>query len=137
MLIKARETFYSMKAVPNGLKNWFIVHIVADLLFGIPLFLFPTKFLSYLYWSWSPIDPLASRIVGAALIAIAVLSYYCNRSNNVEVFRVALKFKSVWGSLAFLATAYAAFAGGSPFVWFGALVFLVFAIVWNWYRTRL
>ncbi len=126
-----------MKAVPKSLKNWFTIHIIADLIFGIPLFLFPVQFLSYLYWSWSPIDPLATRIVGAALIGIAALSYYCNRSNNLEVFRVALKFKSVWGSLAFLATAYAALTGGSPFVWFAVAVFLTFAVVWNYYRHNL
>lgn len=126
-----------MNKLPNGLKTWFNIHIIADLLFGIPLFLIPAQLLSYLYWSWSPIDPLMSRIFGAALIGIAAFSYYCNKSNNAEVFKAALRFKSVWGSLCFLAFAYAAFTGGSPSVWIGALVFLVFASVWNYYRIKL
>jgi hypothetical protein len=24
-------------AVPNGLRSWFVIHFVADMLFGIPL----------------------------------------------------------------------------------------------------
>ena len=52
--------------VPNGLRSWFVIHFVADILFAIPLLLFPQALLNLL--SWQTYDPIMTRLVGAALM---------------------------------------------------------------------
>ena len=119
----------------KGLKKWFIVHAVVDLIFGIPLLIMPIITLTLL--GWKIIDPFASRLLGAVLVGIAVLSIACNKSNNIYAFKTALKFKSTWGSLAFLVAIYSALTTEITFAWIAAIIFLMFSIAWNYYRVNL
>lgn len=123
-----------MKAVPKSLKTWYNVHIIADLIFGIPFLFFPMQFLNAFGWAISEAFPW--RIFGAALVGIAVLSYVVNKSNDIQAFRNSLKFKSVWGGLCFFVSIYTALTTGPAAVWFGVAVFFVFGAVWNYYRAK-
>ena len=67
--------------VPKGLKFWFVVHFVLDVSFAIPLLLFPRETLQF--FGWTQIDPLATRLVGAALMGIGVESFL-GRNATVE-----------------------------------------------------
>lgn len=51
----------------RALKVMLLVHVVLDVVFGLPLLLMPGRFLTLL--GWAPIDPIISRILGAALLA--------------------------------------------------------------------
>jgi hypothetical protein len=51
------------------LKGLFLAYAVLALIFGIPLFLAPGRFLGL--FGWAPVDPLLSRLLGAALLAMA------------------------------------------------------------------
>ncbi len=53
-----------MAEVPNALKKWFVAHFITDIIFAVPLFLFPSAFLGAL--GWSVVDPFAARLVAAA-----------------------------------------------------------------------
>ena len=59
--------------VPKSLRTWFVIHFVLDFIFAIPLILAPRAFLGLL--GWTSIDPIAARLVGAALIGIGGESY--------------------------------------------------------------
>jgi hypothetical protein len=85
--------------VPPGLRNWFVVHFVADMLFGIPLLFFPRWLLPLL--GWITYDPLTSRLVGAALMGIGLESLL-GRKASAETFRAMLNLKIVWASSAIL-----------------------------------
>jgi hypothetical protein len=119
----------------NSLKTWFTIHAVVDLLFGIPLFLIPTQVLTFM--GWSVIDPFASRLVGASLIGIAVLSIACNKADNKIAFKTALQFKSAWSILGFLASLYGAVTLQLSSAYAIALLFFIFGVAWNWYRVHL
>ena len=66
--------------VPTSLRVFFIVHFAIDIVFAIPLFLFPTDFLEY--FGWALVDPVASRIAAAALFGIGVESLIGSRASN-------------------------------------------------------
>ena len=59
--------------VPSSLRVWFVIHFVLDFIFAAPLLVAP-KFMLTLF-GWSTIDPLASRLVGAALMGIGGESF--------------------------------------------------------------
>ncbi len=70
------------KSVPNALRIWFVIHFIADISFALPMFLFPIKFLSLL--GWINVDPIAARLVAAALFGIGIESLL-GRNATVEV----------------------------------------------------
>lgn len=52
--------------VPGSLGTWFVIHFIVDVVFAIPLFLFPQEFLAL--FNWRSVNPLAARLVAAAYI---------------------------------------------------------------------
>ena len=120
--------------IPTGLRTWFVIHFVADMLFGIPLLFFPRFLLPLL--GWSTYDPLTSRLVGAALIGIGLESLLV-RNASPETFRAMLNLKIIWASSAIFAIIAAIFDGAPAMAWVFLGIFMVFWGVWVYYRTRL
>lgn len=120
--------------VPPSLRRWFVVHFAADLLFAVPLLIAPVATLRML--GWSTVDPVATRLVGAALLAIGTQSLV-GRNASLEAYRALLGLKSLWSASAIVALALS-LAEGAPPITAGLLaIFVGFAVVWNYYRLRL
>jgi len=123
-----------MKEVPNSLRTWFVIHFAVDMLTGIPLLLFPELVMSLL--GWETIDPITSRVVGAALMGIGIESYL-GRNASTEVFRAMLNLKVIWSSSAILGIGLGIWKGGSQTGWFFLGIFIVFWVVWIYYWRKL
>jgi len=123
-----------MKEVPDSLRTWFVIHFVVDILTGIPLLLFPETVLPLL--GWTTIDPIASRVVGAALMGIGIESYL-GRNANADVFRAMLNLKIIWSSSAILGIGLGIWKGGPQAGWLFMGVFVIFWFVWINYWRRL
>jgi hypothetical protein len=122
------------KRVPKSLRNWFFVHFVADMLFAIPLIFFPNWFLSVM--GFTVVDPVMSGIVGAALVGIGGTSFLVY-NKGVETFDALVTLKIVWSWVAILVLFYYVVTGGPWSLLFILLVFVVFSIVWMYYKRRL
>ena len=57
----------------KALKYTFIVHGIVGVLVGAPLLLAPGRFLGWI--GWAPVDPVISRLLGAASLALAWSSF--------------------------------------------------------------
>jgi len=123
-----------MKEVPNSLRNWFVIHFVVDMLTGIPLPLFPETVMSLM--GWTIIDPIASRVVGAALMGIGIESYL-GRNAGIEVFRAMLNLKVIWSSSAILGIGLGIWKGGPQAGWLFIGIFVIFWAVWMHYWRKL
>jgi len=122
-----------MKEVPSSLRTWFVIHFVADMLFGIPLLLFPEAVMPLLGWIF--VDPIATRVVGAALMGIGIESYL-GRNASIEVFRAMLNLKVIWSSSALLGIGLGIWMGGSKMGWLFFIVFFIFWLVWVYYWRK-
>ena len=120
--------------VPPSLRRWFVVHFVADMLFAVPLLLAPSAVLGLL--GWSCVDPVATRLVGAALVAIGGQSVI-GRDDDVTAFRAMLNLKILWSLSAIGALAVALIGGAPPVAWGLLAIFVAFSSVWITYRIRL
>lgn len=119
--------------VPKALRTWFVVHFVADILFAIPLLVAPTAFLTVL--GWPAVDPISSRLVGAALVGIGVESWI-GRNQNAEGFLTMLRLKIMWSATASLGILVSMIQGGPAMGWAFLAVFAVFHLVWvYWFMT--
>ncbi|MBN1792232.1 hypothetical protein JW826_00935 [Candidatus Woesearchaeota archaeon] len=125
-----------MSRLPKGLRGWFIAHFVIDTVFAIPLLFFPRIFLSAL--GFTTIDPLAARLVGAALVGIGGASFIM-RDKGRDAYESMLSLKLLWSSTAILAAAITLVERSAPLAASVGilLVFAAFFLVWAHYRQRI
>ena len=119
---------------PASLRLWFVVHFVADVVFAAPLFLAPRAFLGML--GWSAVDPLATRLVAAALFGIGIQSLL-GRNEPTATFRAMLNLKIIWSACATAGLVWSQLEGGPPLGWAFVGVFGAFNVVWTYFRWRL
>lgn len=125
---------HDRRIVPPSLKVWFVIHFAADIGFALPLFLAPRAFLGML--GWTEVDPVASRLVAAALFGIGVQSLL-GRNESIDAFRGMLNLKIIWSSTAIIGLVWSALDGGPTLAWGFTGVFMGFSAVWWYYRVRL
>ncbi|TNE56819.1 MAG: hypothetical protein EP344_11715 [Bacteroidetes bacterium] len=121
-------------SVPKALKRWFVVHCIIDMVFAIPLFLAPAWFLDVM--GWPVVDPLTSRLVGAALFGIGLESYF-GRHGTWAQFNGMLRLKIIWSAFATLGILWTltGMEDAPPAGWLVLAVFAGFNGLWvYWYR---
>jgi hypothetical protein len=116
------------------LRAWFAIHGWVDLAFAVPLFAAPRWFLGLL--GWDTVDPVASRMVAAALAGIGIESWRMRRG-GVPEFRAMLDLKLIWSGVAIAGLAVSLAGGAPPVAWGLLAVFAGFAARWASYRRRL
>ena len=123
--------------VPKGLRQWFVVHFWADMIFAVPLMIAP-RFLLEMF-GWQQVDPFTARIVAAALFGIGIESYL-GRNAGREAFIGRLNFKIIWSLAVILGIVWSLAEGaqGGPFMaWVLLLIFAAFNILWIYWRRRI
>ncbi|NQU29461.1 MAG: hypothetical protein HQ525_02215 [Anaerolineae bacterium] len=121
--------------VTKNLRTWFVIHFIADFLFGIPLLIAPVWMLTL--FGWPNIDPFTARMVGAALIGIGGESLL-GRNANAETFRAMLNLKLLWASTAIIGMVTTLMTGNYPLIGWGIVgIFVIFFFVWLYYRLQL
>ena len=122
--------------IPNSLRTWFVIHFVADIIFAMPLLLAPAPFLTF--FGWTTIDPLAARLVGAALMGIGIESFL-GRNAGLEAYKGMLNLKIIWSASATFGLLLTMMTIGEPLMgWVLALaIFGPFCALWIYYRIRI
>ncbi|HDN05314.1 MAG TPA: hypothetical protein ENF27_05185 [Chloroflexi bacterium] len=120
--------------IPTGLKTWFVIHFVADMLFAIPLIFFPEVIMPW--FGWGAIDPVMPRLVGAALLGIGGESLF-SRNASRDAFKSLLRLKIIWASGAILALGLGIVKGAPPAAWGFLAMFVGFLGIWVFYRIKL
>jgi hypothetical protein len=124
------------KEVPEALRNWFLLHFVVDILFAIPLLLFPVNFLEAL--GWKIVDPVAARLVAAALFGIGVVSFTSYKS-TLDTYRGMLDLKIFWSLGAITGLTISLIQGdqGRPFaLWLLLIIFVAFNCLWVYWKNK-
>ena len=109
-------------------------YFAVDWAVGIPLLVAPESLLRF--FSWHEIDPIATRLFAAALLAIGGQSLL-GRNGSVNEFRAMLNLKLIWAVAAVIALGIGAQSGGPALTWLGLAVFVGFFCVWLYWRIRI
>ena len=118
--------------VPKSLQNWFLIHFIVDLLFGLPLFFAPTYFLNLFGLQ---AEPYTARLLGAAVIGIGTTTYFMTK--NIKSFKFALERKIAWSLSAILAILITLFEGGSKVGLIILAIFAIFSVTWIYYWRKI
>ena len=126
--------FIPSSDVPRRLRAWFVVHFILDIVTAVPLLVAPREFALLL--GFPAVDPLTSRLVAAALVAIGVESLL-SRNATRENFRTLLRLKVLWSAAAGVGTL-VTIAGGAPrAAWAVLAIFAAFNALWLRYLLLL
>lgn len=123
--------------VPQALRKWFFIHFVVDFIFAIPLMFTPVFFLSSL--GWQVVDPVASRLVAAALFGIGLKSLLSYKA-TVETYKAMLNLKIIWSLAAITGLILSLLQGnqGRPLaLWMLLLVFIFFHALWLYWKIKI
>ena len=119
----------------KALKYTFLVHAIVALLFGALLLLAPGRFLGI--FGWQPVDPLLTRLLGAALLALAWGSWRgwqaTERAQVTPLIEMETIF-TVLGSAGLLR--HLLIAGYPWYVWTLFAVLAVFAVAWIFFLFK-
>jgi hypothetical protein len=113
--------------VPRSLRAWFIIHFIVDIFAAVPLLIAPVE--SGAWLGFSSLDPLTTRLVAAALVAIGVESFLGRNATRAS-FHTMLRLKLLWSATAAIGTALAIANGTSQAAWAVFAIFAVFHLIW-------
>src|SRR5262245_8264376 len=119
--------------VPPTLRTWFVVHAAICLAAATALLAAPELVLHRL--GWACVDPIATRLAGAALLAIGGQSMIM-RNAGVEAYRTMLGVLVLWSLAAALGLFVGIGAGAPPAAWALLSIFVLFAGVWVHHAIR-
>ena len=123
--------------VPKALSRWFIIHFVADITFALPLMIVPVQFLTI--FGWQTVDPVAARIVAAALFGIGIESLL-GRNSTPDSFKSMLNLKIIWSLATIIGVAWCLLSNvhGRPLgLWLIFAIFVAFNVLWVYWRVRI
>jgi len=124
-----------MKEIPKGLKTAFLIHAVVALIFGLALFIAPGRFARLI--NWSPMDPVISRMLGAALLALAVSSWLSYQATTWERVEIKVQLEIVFTVLGVVGLLrHLLFLPTPAFAWVNLVVLAAFAVVWIVFYLR-
>ena len=119
----------------RGLKITFLIHAIVSLVFGAVLYLQPALWATMV--KWAPFDGAMTRSLGAALLALAVSSWFGYRAARWDEVRILVLMEialtvlstvgGLWGLL---------FRGAPAFGWVSVVIWVVFAVAWIYFYVN-
>ena len=121
--------------INNNLKTWFLIHFIIDSLVASLLLLMPVAFLEFL--GWQVVDPVATRIVAAALFAIGLQSFLM-KDEGLMVYKNMLYLKILWSSFAIIGLVLSIIQGYNYWgMWLVLGIFIGFKALWWYWCSKL
>jgi hypothetical protein len=113
------------------LKIIFLVFAILLFLVGLPLLLAPGRFLGMV--TWAPVDPLLSRLLGAALLAMSWGSFLGFLATEPDQVRMLVSCGFVFSALGALGFARHLFTTYyyPPVVWVIFILLAAWAVLWG------
>ena len=119
----------------QGLKTTFLIHAIVALVFGIALYVVPGIFLGLV--GWKDFDGNISRALAAALLALAVSSWFGYRAARWEEVRIVVQMEIAFTVLGAVAGLYGFFVKSAPaFIWVSIVIWVAFAAAWIYFYRR-
>jgi len=116
----------------QGLRITFLMHVVVALGFGIVMYLVPETWATLV--NWVPFDSAITRLYGAALLALAVGSWFGYRATRWHEVRIVVQMGIALAVLSTLGGLYELLLAGAPaFTSVAIVIFVVFAVAWIYF----
>lgn len=119
----------------KALKTVFAAHAIVAVIFGLPLLIAPGRLLTWV--GWAPIDPILSRVLGAALLALGWSSFRARQAASYREVRLLIELEAAFTGLACVGLLRHLLVARWPlFPWLVFALYLVFALAWIYFLVR-
>lgn len=119
----------------QSLRITFILHAIVAVLFGLGLMAAPGQFLDL--FGWQPIDPLMSRMLGAALLALGWGSVRGYRAATWDEVEILVEVETAFTVLATVGLLRHLLIASWPwYVWMVFAFFAIFAISFTYHLVK-
>lgn len=121
----------------NLLRKFFVLHFIIDVVSAIPLFVCPTLLLTTL--GWEVVDPVAARMVAAALFGIGIESYIGRNASRDSLIGM-LNLKIIWSFSAIMGIGISMMQNiqqNPSALKIIFITFIAFNLLWVYWRIRL
>ena len=115
----------------KGLRVWFKIHFGVDLLVAVFLIFFTSWTLQL--FGFVNENLVFVRVVGASLLGIGGASLF---TKTKEQFEVMLNLKIIWSVSAIAVILWSIIETGNLWLWLFLAIFVIFSIIWIYYRTK-
>jgi len=114
----------------KALRVTFLIHAIVSFLLGAPLLVAPGRFLMLL--GWIRIDSMISRILGAALLALAWASWRAWNAKEKAQVKILLELEAIFTVLAVIGLLRElVIYPYPPIYWVDCAILAIFAVAWN------
>jgi hypothetical protein len=135
--------------ISNSLRVTFLVHMIVALVLGAALWLIPGRTITLMGWvpelvqlpqselsvpGQTFVDPVITRVLGAALLALGYASYLGWRASRRDQVSLLVQVEFVYCVLGAVAILAGMFTLGRPLPvigWVLAAILVAFAVVWG------
>jgi hypothetical protein len=121
-------------SMSRALKITFLIHAVVAFAVGALLVIIPGRLLWRFGWDiWGCIDPLITRVAGAALVALAWTSFRGWRATERTQVAVLIEMEAAFFTLTSLGWLYKLVTSEWPYhlrVWIVFVILVLFSIAW-------
>lgn len=112
-------------------KYTFMIHAIVAMIMGIPLLIVPGRWLPLFGWTADAIDPVMSRVLASALIALGWSSFRGWQATDWEQVNIIVEAEALFTVLAVIGMLRHLIGFSWPAgVWLIFALFVVFAIAW-------
>jgi hypothetical protein len=119
----------------QSLRITFILHAIVAFVFGLGLLAAPGQFLDL--FGWAPVDPLMTRMLGAALLALAWGSARGYRAATWDEVEILVEVETAFTVLASVGLLRHLLVASWPwYVWMTFAFFAIFAVSWVYHLVK-
>ena len=124
-----------MDEISSPLRLTFLIHFFVGIIFGLIYLIFLEFYNTLVGWTYD--DPIAGRVLGAALIGFGVASLLAWRETEWVKVKIIVQMEIVWLTIAVVAQFWAAFTLFPPIViWVNIGLMIVFLVAFIWFYWR-
>lgn len=141
------------KTISNSLRTIFLVHMIISLVLGAALWLVPGRTLTFLGWipetvelpelgvstpGTTFVDNVITRLLGAALLALAFSSFRGWRAERWEQIALVVQLEFVFCAIALIGSLAGFYLRNEVpvFGWVVAALLAIFTLLWGWVLRR-
>jgi hypothetical protein len=119
----------------QNLRYTFVAHAVVCVVFGLCFLLLPATVAGM--YGMKGFDPFTARVLGAALLALALSSWLSYRAAGWGEVRIVVQMEILFTVVGAVATLYSLLFDAAPaLAWGNFLIFVVFGALWIYFYTR-
>ncbi len=112
--------------IPKGLYWIFLVHFFVGAFFGVVYLIFAETLIGTIGWPYN--DPVMTRLLGGALIALGTSSLLAWREKELDKVKLVVEMEMVWLVIAVVVSIWGAIVTGNWLAWLSFGLFVAFLV---------